>query len=100
MRVAKKLKVNYEKLLVQKGEEHFYKCAVGSGFMDRLNCKHSEILVLDRAEAFFTLFRQTGNDNYFTIGKILRKAAHRLYRDRFRSSQEPETNSRFLHLVK
>src|SRR5690606_9604389 len=100
MRLAKKLKVNYENLLISKGEEHFYKCAVGFGFMDRINCKHSETLVLDRSDAFFILFRQTGNNNYFTIGKILRKAAHRLYRNRLMSEQEPKFNPRFLHLVK
>lgn len=100
MRLAKKLKQEYENLLISKGEEYFYKYAVGSGFMDRSNYERSEILMLDRAEAFFILFRQTGNDNYFTIGRILRKAAHRLYRNRIQSMEEPEVNARFLYLVK
>lgn len=100
MRLADKLKQEYENLLVSKGEDYFYKYAVGSGFMDRSDFERSEVLILDRAEAFFILFRQTGNDNYFTIGRILRKAAHRLYRNRIKSMEEPEVNARFLYLVK
>ena len=97
--LAEKLKKEYEKLLLNKGEEYFYRYAVGSGFMDRVNYGYPEVLMLDKAEAFFTLFRQTGHNNYFIIGKILRRAAHRLYRNRIKSG-ELELNARFLNIVK
>jgi len=99
MRLAEKLKTEYENLLVSKGEEYFYRYAVGSGFMDKVTYEHPEILMLDKAEAFFTLFRQTGHENYFTIGKILRRAAHRLYRNRIKSG-DSERNAKFLNRVK
>lgn len=99
MRLAEKLKSDYENLLIRKGEEYFYRYAVGSGFMDRVDYQYPEMLMLEKAEAFFSLFRQSGNENYFTIGRILRRAAHRLYRNRIRSG-ELEFNSRFLNIVK
>lgn len=99
MRLAEKLKTEYENLLISKGEEYFYRYAVGSGFMDRVNYSNTEILMLDKSEAFFTLFRQTGHENYFTIGKILRRAAHRLYRNRVKLG-ESERNGKFLNRVK
>jgi hypothetical protein len=99
MRIVQKIKNEYEKLLISKGEEYFYKYAIGCGFMDRSKNDQSEILMLDKADAFFVLFRQTGNNNYFIIGKVLRRAAHRLYRDRLRSNIDA-VNVRFLNIVK
>src|SRR5689334_22704423 len=99
MKLGTKLISEYEKLLLKKGEDYFYKYVVGRGYLDRTKNENSEIIVLDMSEAFFSLFRQTGNDNYFTIGRILRKAAHRLYRDRVNSINTNEVNARFLYLV-
>lgn len=100
MRLSNSLKKEYENILINKGEDYFYKYAVGSGFVQRTQNAHSEMTILDMSEAFFSLFRQTGNDNYFCIGKLLRRAAHRLFRDKNRDQQTPESSARFLHSVR
>lgn len=100
MRLDEKIKQEYEKILITRGEDYFYKYSIGFGFMERIKNQKSDILMLDKSEAFFALYRQTGNYNFFIIGRILRKAAHRLYRDRVKSMDKPEFNNRFLYLVK
>ncbi len=84
----------YELKLLAKGDDGFYKYILGSAFNSRVDHEHPDVTLLSVSESFFSLFRQTGNDNYFTIGRIMRRAAHRLHR-----TLGHPTDDRFLHIV-
>jgi len=89
-----------ESKLKELGEEKFYKKLLGDGVLKRSELPYPEIDMLNRAEDFFKASRNTGNKNYFIIGKLLRKAAHRLYRDGQRKIEDYPINKRFLMVVK
>lgn len=93
-RIPKKLADSYELTFLAKGEKGFYKHILGITHINSDELK--ELALLDQSEAFFAMARSTGNDNYFTIGTILRRAAHRLYRVYNKGGQ----NSRFLRMIK
>ena len=96
MRLNDKIKNSYEKILKEKGEDYFYKYSLGIGFLDKN--ENSCINMLDKSELFFSLFRTTGNVNYSIIGKNLRRAAHKLYRNNLKSGKCLK-NKRFLNLI-
>ena len=100
MRITRKIKQDYETLLKNVGELKFYRRVLGSCIISAHENEHPEIMMLDQAEDFFALYRRTGNDNYFTIGKILRRASHTLYREFHRSTDEFPRNARFLNVIK
>lgn len=100
MRITGRIRQDYETLLKNVGEVKFYRQVLGSGVIAAHETDHPEIMMLDQAEDFFSLYRQTGNDNYFTIGKILRRASHRLYREFHRKVDDFPRNARFLNIVK
>jgi len=85
---------NYELKLLAKGDEGFYKYVLGSAFNTKADYEHPDVVLLDAAESFFAIFRQTGNDNYFTIGRIMRRAAHRLHR-----TLGKQADNRFLRII-
>jgi hypothetical protein len=100
MRITGTIRHNYETLLKNIGEVKFYRRVLGSGVIAAHEMDHPEIMMLDQAEDFFSLYRQTGNNNYFTIGKILRRASHKLYREFARKGGDFPRNARFLNIVK
>lgn len=100
MRVTKRIRDEYESLLRDAGEAKFFSHVFMSGISARRHFDHPENMMLDQSEAFFSLFRTTGNQNYFTIGKLLRRAAHKLYRDSKRKVPNYPLNKRFLDSVK
>lgn len=100
MRVTKRIREEYETLLRDVGEARFYNHVFGTGVLARRHFEHPENMMLDQSEAFFALFRTSGNRNYFVIGRILRRAAHRLYRDGMRRNPEYPVNKRFLDVVR
>lgn len=100
MRVTKRIREEYESLLHNSGEDKFYRHVFGTGILARRHFDRPENMMLDQSEAFFALFRNTGNNNYFIIGKILRRVAHRLYRDIRRSIPEYPADNRFIDSVK
>ena len=100
MRVTKREQANMESLLKERGEEGLFRHAIGHCVLNRIDYIFPEILLLDRADAFFSLARSTDNENFFLIGKILRKAAHKLYRTNHKSIKDHPTNMRFLNRVK
>jgi hypothetical protein len=99
MRVDSKISKQYEALLKSVGEQNFYNRVLGSGVLSKRDAVHPEIVMLDQAEEFFALYRRTGNENYFTIGRVLRRASHTLYREFHREHGFPN-NARFLNIVK
>jgi len=98
--VSKRIQLEYETVLKNIGEDRFLKHIFNNGISARKHYDYPEITMLEQSDAFFSLFRTTGNINYFTIGKILRKAAHMLYRDGKGKCKEYPVNKKFLDLVK
>lgn len=99
MRVTKRIRDEYEMLLNDIGEVKFFKHIFSTGILARKHFDYPEIVMLDQAEAFFVMFRTTGNYNYFTIGRLLRRAAHKLYRDNKSRNIEYPVNKRFIDIV-
>lgn len=99
MNINKKLATAYEENLKKLGEYKFYNHVIGDCVLERASSDFPEIGMLDRAEGFFCLARKTGNNNYFIIGKTLRRAAHRLYRESQKRNSNYPINKRFLAIV-
>lgn len=99
MRITKRVREEYETLLDKEGEFRFYRHVLGVGLVSRHQFDDPDLMMLDQSDAFFSLFRRTGNEKHFTIAKALRRAAHKLYREFRRISNERPKNSRFLQLV-
>lgn len=100
MRVTKRLRIEYEEFLKQRGEAGFYRHVLGTGLVSKYEIEQPEVMMMDQADAFFSLSLSTGKGEYFVIGKILRRAAHKLYRAFKRSDSQYPTNARFLNVVK
>jgi hypothetical protein len=98
MRISPRIKDEYEILLKEEGADRFYFHILNNGFVAKYNHKNPEVMMLNQSDSFFSLFRTTGNINFFTIGVLLRKAAHKLYRD-FRRKKTAPINRRFLQIV-
>jgi hypothetical protein len=99
-KVTKRIQEEYETLLRDVGEDRFFNHVFGEGVLARRHYEYPEITMLEQSEAFFALFRTTGDANYFTIGKLLRKASHRLYRDGKRKTPGYPVNKKFLDSIK
>lgn len=98
--INKRIQAEYEARLKKTGEEGLYRHILGQAIINKGDMIHPEIIIMDHADAFFAAFRRTGNENFFTIGRILRRAAHRLFRELRRMNKDYPNNSRFLRLVK
>lgn len=86
----------YLELLKSSGEEGLYRKSLGVGIIRFANqTKSPEIEYLDLSDAFFTLNRRNDQEEYFIIGKVLRRTAHTLYRQ----LKQP-SNKRFLNVVR
>lgn len=100
MKLAEEAIEIYEKLLESKGEEGFYRSIIGAGMIRATKIPQPEMEILEMSEAFFALNRRTGEERYFTIGKILRRAAHKIYRELRRMDSTRQINNKFLRMVK
>jgi hypothetical protein len=99
-KITKETQEEYEARLKKAGEDGLYRYVIGQAILHSGDVLHPDILILDTADAFFAAYRRTGNDNLFTIGRILRRAAHRLYRELHKMRDNYPENGRFLRLVK
>lgn len=87
----------YLEMLMERGEHGLYKRCISMGVMRLASgVKNPEIELLDLSEAFFVAFRRNGDDILFTIGKVLRRSAHVLYRNLHKNVK----NIRFLQVVR
>jgi hypothetical protein len=100
VRVTKRIQTEYETLLRDVGEDRFYQHVFENGVSSRKHYDHPEIIMLEQSESCFCVFWTTGDHNYFTIGKILRRCSHKLYRDGKKKNPEYPVNKKFLDLVK
>ncbi len=97
VKVSARTATDFQDIFLKRGRDYFYK-KVFSSAEQALNDKESDIILLEQAEAFFSLFRSTGNKNMFEIAKILRRVAHKVYRMKVKRDPSKK-NSKFLQLV-
>ena len=90
----------YTKLLWNSGRDGVYRHAVGTGVIRSVHTPNPEIETLNTAESFFALYRRTGEEKYFVLGRILRRAAHKIYREFLRIHEDKAVNMRFLNVVR
>lgn len=95
-RINKRDKDLHIKLLHQFGEQGLYEKICGVGILSAATNTNADIELLNLAEAFFTLFRQTGNDDYAAISRALRRSAHRIMRELMKQKEGKMPDSRFL----
>jgi hypothetical protein len=90
---------NYLEMLVLHGEEGLYRRTISMGIMRyAANVKHPEIDILDLSDAFFVVYKKEEIENYYIIGRVLRRAAHTLYRKLLKSKNN-KINTRFLNAI-
>lgn len=88
----------YLEMLLRHGEDGLYRKVLGQGIIRyAANIKNPEVDLLDISEAFFSAYRAGGDDKFFIIGKVLRRAAHTLYRQ---LKHDKDQNTRFLNAVR
>ena len=98
-KISDTLASEYIELLQKVGEEGLYKRTLG--VLDAgSKIENPDLEVLEFSEAFFSKYRATGEEAYFIIGKILRKAAHKIYRQLLEKDKAKKINTKFLNLVK
>jgi len=96
-RISKKRREEYIELLQSSGEDRMYKAVIGFGMKSSVNCSNPEDNILDESDAMLFLYRQTGREEYLTISKLLRKAAHVVYRQLMAQNSNKKPNrKRFL----
>jgi hypothetical protein len=97
--VSKDIIDSYVKNFKKKGEFLFFEYIFKLGISNIQKIPNIDTEFLDIAEYFFSLYRTTGNNNYFLIGRCFRRAAHRLNRFLIKNHKK-EKNLRFLRLIK
>lgn len=86
-------------ILEEEGKEKLYRRVLGDIIIHYDNEFPEEIL-LEKSEKYFASFRRTGEEKFFETGKILRRAAHKLYRERRRTFENYPTLVKFLDIVR
>lgn len=97
-KITEKHIAEYKILLDKKGEEGFYKHAIATGIKLSGKIKNPEDDMLQVADAFLLLHRQTGENLYLNFSRIFRRAAHSLYRI-FNKKDDKQINKKFLQAV-
>lgn len=97
MIITKSIRNDYEKILKQSGESYLFLKFLNNCLKNNSNFENLEDKILAQSNDFFSLFRTTGNKNYFTIGKVFRRVAHKLFR---LNNKKFRKNSKFLQLIK
>jgi hypothetical protein len=98
-KVTKRVQTEYEGLLKQVGENSFFNHVLENAAAARKHFEYPECVLLDQSDSFFSLYRTTGNENYFIIGRVLRRVAHKIYNDNKKKGQV-SFNNKFLQLIK
>lgn len=94
--VNKRDKELYTKLLHQFGEQGLYEKTCGAGMLNSAASPDADIEMLNLSESFFQLYRKTGNEDYATVSRVLRRAAHRVMRELVKQRKEKVPDPRFL----
>ena len=99
LRVSKSTHEDYVRRLKENGERGLFCFVVEQGIAAKAVFKNPDVDVLNQSDAFFKLFRNTGQEVYFTIGRVLRRAAHHLYREFQSKDKKRPINLRFLNII-
>ena len=95
---------NYVEYFHKKGEDALCKYIIGlglkRGLKRGLNIQNPELEILYISESFFALYRSTGKEVYFDMGRVFRRAAHKIYRIFLKTDKEKEINAKFLNKVR
>ncbi len=95
--ISKNRREEYVRLLHSSGEERLYTAAIGIGMKASAHVMNPEDQILDESDAMLYLYRRTGKEDYFVISKLLRKAAHVVYRQLMAQDSDKKPNrKRFL----
>ncbi len=87
-------------LLSRGGEEGLYKYLKKAAFEKLKDQGGLENEFIETSEDFFSLYRSTGEDKYFILGKVLRRVGHAVYRHGFKIDSSKKVNKRkFLNLL-
>jgi len=98
--ISKKRREEYLELLHTSGAAKMYQAVIGIGMKSSADCDSPEDLILDESDAMLFLYRQTGKEEYLTISKLLRKAAHVVHRQLMIQNSNKKPNcKRFLYSV-
>lgn len=98
-RISKDARVKYVRDLRKLGEAGLYRKIIGRGMRESADIIHPEDKYLNYSEAFAALYRSSGNEDYATLSRILRRAAHCIYRELIRQDgSRPVKQHRFLTL--
>ena len=103
IKLSKEISNNYVEMLKVHGEDGLYRGVIETGFLLQSSKTNNEpdLEILEYSEAFFSLYRRTGNEKFFLIGKILRRAANTVYRELLRTNENKKPNyKKFLNIVK
>jgi hypothetical protein len=88
-------------LLTKNGEQGLYEYLRDTSYARFDSQPGLELEFIDTAEEFFSLYRVTGDENYFIIAKILRRVGHAVYRFSLKKDSQKKINKKkFLNLVK
>jgi hypothetical protein len=98
-RIPENLQTAYLENLRKYGEQVLYQRSVGQGMILLVENPDIDSLLLDYSDAFFVLYRKTGEEDYFVLGKVLRRAAHVIYRQIMKQDEDRKLNRRFLNIV-
>lgn len=86
-------------MLHKHGERGLYEKAVGAGMAEAATNSNYDVEILHLSESFLTLYRRTGNEDYAAVSRVLRRAAHAVYRQLVKKGAK-NNDPRFLTLVK
>jgi len=97
--ISKKQRETHLRMFHKLGPDRFYHKVIGAGMIHSVETPDPEVAMLNTAEGFLYLFRRTGNEEFLLISKILRRAAHVVYRQLMRQNKEKKPNRRFIASV-
>lgn len=90
----------FKTVLKRKGSEGLYRHLIGVGVLKSISGNNSDFEMLNKSNSFFSLFRRTGEEVYFELGKVFRRAAHTLYRQLLKINKDKRKSDKFLNVVR
>jgi len=91
---------NCMELLAKNGEEGLFEFLKKNSFLRISDQPSLENEFIETSEDFFSLYRTTGEEKYFILGKILRRVGHAVYRQGFKINPNKKINKKkFLNLL-
>lgn len=99
MTLSEEIQESYLEQLLKYGESGLTQGIINISLSNlELNAR-PEYRLLDQSQEFLKLFRRTGEENYLTLSKVLRRAAHIIYREYLKQNKGKLDLKRFLNIV-